>query len=58
LRINLTSKLSGGLEYYGSMDDITGSDPGSDPFYQQQQQIVGPAVSIRYPPSRVPAGIF
>jgi hypothetical protein len=40
---NLTKKLAAGLEYYGSLGDITGFDPLS----QQQQQIV-PAIDYDF----------
>jgi len=43
---SFTRKLSGGLEYYGSLGPITGFNP----LYQQQQQIV-PAVDYDFGPN-------
>jgi hypothetical protein len=43
---SFTRKLSGGLEYYGSLGSITGFDP----LYMQQQQIV-PAIDYDFGPN-------
>ncbi len=43
---NFTKKVSGGLEYYGSLGPVTGFDP----IREQQQQII-PAVNIDFGPN-------